>query len=62
MVNSEGPYDLIIDTGSSNTWIGASKSYTPSLTEITGLFEVSYGSGMVIGYEVNTFCSVHFKV
>ncbi|KFH63005.1 hypothetical protein MVEG_11043 [Podila verticillata NRRL 6337] len=25
-------YDLIVDTGSSNTWVGASKSYTPTST------------------------------
>jgi hypothetical protein len=57
-VNNQGPYGLIIDTGSSNTWVGADKSYEPST--VTGLFEVSYGSGTVIGYEVRfSFLSHH---
>jgi hypothetical protein len=49
-VGSQGSYDLLIDTGSSNTWIGAGKRYRPS--SASGLFEVEYGSGSVFGYEV----------
>ncbi|KAH9903125.1 family A1 protease [Cubamyces lactineus] len=49
-------YTLIIDTGSSNTWVGAqplSNPFVPSSTTgITGnLLEVTYGSGFVIGLE-----------
>ncbi|KIY46744.1 acid protease [Fistulina hepatica ATCC 64428] len=44
-------YTLLIDTGSSNTWIGADTSYTPTSTSTaTGdTFKVTYGSGRVVG-------------
>jgi len=46
-------YDLIIDTGSSNTWVGAGTSYDPTSTsKDTGKsFSVDYGSGSVSGEE-----------
>ncbi|KAG6885308.1 hypothetical protein C0992_005245 [Termitomyces sp. T32_za158] len=46
-------YELIIDTGSSNTWIGAGKSYTPTSTssETSDSVTVSYGSGIFTGIE-----------
>ncbi|KAI0035580.1 acid protease [Vararia minispora EC-137] len=46
-------YNLIVDTGSANTWVGADKSYTPTNTsKWTGnLVEVIYGSGSFIGNE-----------
>ncbi|KAJ8474583.1 hypothetical protein ONZ51_g7130 [Trametes cubensis] len=49
-------YTLLIDTGSSNTWVGAqtlSNPFVPSSsTGITGnLMEVTYGSGFVLGLE-----------
>ncbi|GJJ13159.1 hypothetical protein Clacol_007410 [Clathrus columnatus] len=48
-----GNYSLIVDTGSSNTWIGANKPYIPSPKSIdTGMpVGVSYGSGGFIGEE-----------
>ncbi|KAJ7201369.1 family A1 protease [Mycena pura] len=41
-------YDLIVDTGSSNTWVGANKSYVPTSTaHPTGdRVGVRYGSGL----------------
>jgi len=50
-------YKLIIDTGSSNTWVGANQTYKPSLTsKSTGdsVF-VSYGSGEFSGTEYIDF-------
>ncbi|KAK2462248.1 hypothetical protein APHAL10511_005744 [Amanita phalloides] len=46
-------YDLIIDTGSSNTWVGATKSYNQTTTSVlTGdSVSVSYGSGSFTGTE-----------
>ncbi|EIW81194.1 acid protease [Coniophora puteana RWD-64-598 SS2] len=46
-------YTLLIDTGSSNTWVGASKKYTPTSTsKNTGnAINVSYGSGKMSGKE-----------
>ncbi|EIN04506.1 aspartic proteinase [Punctularia strigosozonata HHB-11173 SS5] len=46
-------YDLIIDTGSSNTWVGAGKSYVKTSTSSsTGKsVSVSYGSGSFSGTE-----------
>ncbi|KAL5478548.1 hypothetical protein ACEPAI_2732 [Sanghuangporus weigelae] len=48
-------YSLIIDTGSSNTWVGAGQHYTKTSTSRPTDQEVSvvYGSGFFIGYEVN---------
>ncbi|KAI0661988.1 acid protease [Cubamyces menziesii] len=46
-------YTLLIDTGSSNTWVGADKSYRPtSSSKSTGQrVKVSYGSGSFSGTE-----------
>ncbi|PIL28748.1 hypothetical protein GSI_08792 [Ganoderma sinense ZZ0214-1] len=46
-------YDLIIDTGSSNTWVGAGKAYVETSTSVdTGdEVEVIYGSGLFFGEE-----------
>jgi len=46
-------YTLLIDTGSSNTWVGADQSYTPTSTSTdTGnTVQVSYGSGSFSGEE-----------
>ncbi|KAI5834836.1 acid protease [Schizophyllum commune Tattone D] len=46
-------YNLIVDTGSSNTWVGAVKAYSPSDTSRdTGDFViVQYGSGFFVGQE-----------
>ncbi|KAK7468930.1 hypothetical protein VKT23_003425 [Stygiomarasmius scandens] len=46
-------YTLLIDTGSSNTWIGADKKYTPTETSRTSrhTVNVSYGSGQFSGTE-----------
>ncbi|KAJ8474569.1 hypothetical protein ONZ51_g7129 [Trametes cubensis] len=46
-------YSLLIDTGSSNTWVGAGKAFvTSSTTQATGnLVEVTYGSGFVFGQQ-----------
>ena len=43
---------LIIDTGSSNTWVGATKAFTPtsSTQETIDLVEVTYGSGFFVGH------------
>ncbi|KAL1676609.1 aspartic peptidase domain-containing protein [Schizophyllum commune] len=45
--------NLIVDTGSSNTWVGAAKPYTPSDTsQNTGKpVGVAYGSGYFVGEE-----------
>ncbi|KAF7982214.1 hypothetical protein HWV62_29404 [Athelia sp. TMB] len=46
-------YTLVIDTGSSNTWIGAGKGYTPTSTssDTGNAVSVSYGSGFFSGEE-----------
>ncbi|KAI6007641.1 aspartic peptidase domain-containing protein [Pisolithus orientalis] len=46
-------YTLLVDTGSSNTWIGANQPYTPTSTShYTGnTVSVSYGSGNFSGGE-----------
>lgn len=45
-------YDLIVDTGSSNTWAGAGSSKPSSCgTAAGGTFSVTYGSGTVSGTE-----------
>ncbi|KAH9913360.1 family A1 protease [Fomitopsis serialis] len=46
-------YSLLVDTGSSNTWLGANKSYTPTSTSSdTGdSVSVTYGSGSFSGEE-----------
>ncbi|KAJ6585319.1 acid protease [Mycena capillaripes] len=46
-------YTLLIDTGSSNTWIGADKPYKPTSTstDTRNTVNVSYGSGSFTGTE-----------
>ncbi|KAI1786220.1 acid protease [Ganoderma leucocontextum] len=46
-------YDLIVDTGSSNTWVGADKAYvnTSSSVDTGDEVEVFYGSGFFFGEE-----------
>ncbi|CAK5265902.1 unnamed protein product [Mycena citricolor] len=46
-------YDLIVDTGSSNTWVGAGKNYvkTSTSTRTGRSVSVSYGSGQFSGEE-----------
>ncbi|KAJ3783676.1 family A1 protease [Lentinula aff. detonsa] len=50
---SDTQYQLIVDTGSSNTWVGADTKYVPSSTSTnTGArVSVSYGSGEFSGTE-----------
>ncbi|KAI0761374.1 aspartic peptidase A1 [Trametes elegans] len=47
-------HELLVDTGSSNTWVGANKPFVPSsTTQPTGdIVSVTYGSGSFTGYEV----------
>ncbi|KAL5535669.1 hypothetical protein ACEPAF_3763 [Sanghuangporus sanghuang] len=46
-------YSLLIDTGSSNTWVGAGKSYvrTSTSTQTNDRVSVTYGSGSFSGTE-----------
>ncbi|KAF5343242.1 hypothetical protein D9758_013409 [Tetrapyrgos nigripes] len=46
-------FTLLIDTGSSNTWVGAGKKYTPTSTSKSTrhTVNVSYGSGQFSGTE-----------
>ncbi|KDQ62988.1 hypothetical protein JAAARDRAFT_28980 [Jaapia argillacea MUCL 33604] len=46
-------YSLVIDTGSSNTWVGANKPYTRTSagSQTDDLVEVMYGSGAFAGRE-----------
>ncbi|KAJ7258380.1 putative aspartic protease [Mycena haematopus] len=46
-------FELIVDTGSSNTWVGSGTRYTPgsTATNTKKSFSVSYGSGTVSGTE-----------
>jgi hypothetical protein len=48
-------YTLLIDTGSSNTWVGAGKPYKQTSTSKTtrNTVNVSYGSGSFSGTECN---------
>ncbi|KAH9944911.1 aspartic peptidase A1 [Amylocystis lapponica] len=47
-------YSLLIDTGSSNTWVGAGRNFTiTDTTVVTGeVVSVTYGSGYFSGFEV----------
>jgi len=46
-------YNLLVDTGSSNTWVGAGKAYvrTSTSTSTGGSVSVTYGSGSFSGTE-----------
>ncbi|KAF7348297.1 Acid protease [Mycena sanguinolenta] len=46
-------YTLLIDTGSSNTWVGAGQAYNPTSTstDTRNTVNVSYGSGSFTGTE-----------
>ncbi|KAF7363006.1 Acid protease [Mycena venus] len=46
-------FSLIVDTGSSNTWVGSGTRYTPGSTAVNSgkAFSVTYGSGSVSGTE-----------
>ncbi|KAF8524844.1 acid protease [Hysterangium stoloniferum] len=51
--NPPTQYNLIVDTGSSNTWVGASQAYNPTSTssKTSDSVQVSYGSGSFSGDE-----------
>ncbi|KAH8104997.1 acid protease [Phellopilus nigrolimitatus] len=51
--SADNKFNLLIDTGSSNTWVGASKKYTPTSTsqDTKSTIKVSYGSGSFSGEE-----------
>ncbi|THG92509.1 hypothetical protein EW026_g8411 [Hermanssonia centrifuga] len=50
--NPPDPYTLIVDTGSSNTWIGArSPGIVPGGATLQGVVSVTYGSGAFLGTE-----------
>ncbi|KAF7321189.1 Aspartic protease [Mycena chlorophos] len=46
-------FDLIVDTGSSNTWVGSGTKYNPgsTATDTRDSFSVEYGSGSASGTE-----------
>ncbi|KAJ6492302.1 aspartic peptidase domain-containing protein [Mycena sanguinolenta] len=46
-------FELVVDTGSSNTWVGAGETYTPgpTATDTRDPFFVEYSSGLVDGTE-----------
>lgn len=50
-------YSLVVDTGSSNTWLGANQSYvhTSSSTDLGKKVSVSYGSGRMSGNECKSY-------
>ncbi|OSC99238.1 family A1 protease [Trametes coccinea BRFM310] len=55
-------FTLLIDTGSSNTWVGArplENPFLPGLTSLTGnLMDVTYGSGFFTGLEFSDSITV----
>ncbi|OSX58416.1 hypothetical protein POSPLADRAFT_1154005 [Postia placenta MAD-698-R-SB12] len=57
-------YSLLIDTGSSNTWVGANKTFesTSSTIPTGGLFSVEYGSGFVAGFEVEDVVTLAYEL
>ncbi|KAJ7051990.1 aspartic peptidase A1 [Mycena amicta] len=46
-------YDLIVDTGSSNTWVGAKQAYvrTSTSTQTSNIIFVNYGNNVFMGTE-----------
>jgi hypothetical protein len=51
--------DVLIDTGSSNTWIGGNIDYHG--TNCNGTFRVEYGSGYVSGKEVRSSSEIFVR-
>jgi len=53
-------YTLVIDTGSSNTWVGANKQYThtPTSKSTGNTVHVTYGSGEFTGIEYTDLVSL----
>jgi len=53
-------YSLLIDTGSSNTWVGAGKAYvrTSTSTQTSDRVSVTYGSGSFSGTEFTDTVSI----
>ena len=49
-VGSQDFPNMIVDTGSSNTWVGARSPLTHP-GSCSGIFSVTYGSGSVVGTE-----------
>ncbi|KAG2149659.1 hypothetical protein BD769DRAFT_348238 [Suillus cothurnatus] len=52
-------YDLVVDTGSSNTWVGSNTAYVKTSTSVsTGQpVDVGYGSGYFSGMTYNDIIS-----
>ncbi|KAI9068199.1 aspartic peptidase A1 [Trametes sanguinea] len=53
VVSVRAPHQLLVDTGSSNTFVGAGKAFVPSSTSqaTTNIMQVSYGSGSFTGMQ-----------
>ncbi|KAH9171286.1 aspartic peptidase A1 [Lactarius sanguifluus] len=53
-------YNLLIDTGSSNTWVGAGKAYVRTSTSVQTIdrVAVTYGSGSFSGTEFQDFVTI----
>ncbi|KAJ3973543.1 acid protease [Lentinula raphanica] len=51
-------FSLIVDTGSSNTWVGANPANRLQPPATLDLFEVTYGSGAVLGLETDETVNV----
>ncbi|OJA14413.1 hypothetical protein AZE42_07677 [Rhizopogon vesiculosus] len=49
-------YKLLVDTGSSNTWIGASRSYVKTTTskDTGGQFGVTYETNLLVSPQLDT--------